>query len=253
MPTLESLASSLDPRVNESRGDVTLTVLSIKDDSPRALFAFQYFPETITDSKEVNYQTKDIPGGSLPLQQWISGGERTIAFSAFFTSDVDLLAQGRTKATQLKTLLREAGVERQNIDIRTALAFLGNLQAPSYSGTSDTGVALVLAPPKVLLTIPGSGIGVTRGIQDKRSPLPDSMVAILKQCEIEYQAFFPSGMPRVVSVSLSFAQVAQYGGKVVFPQAYAATPGEDISQGMKFGGAGEFYAYPVRPRKGKGV
>lgn len=249
MPTLASLASSLDPRVNETRGDVMLTVLSTRDDSPQGIFAFQYFPETITDSKENNFQTKDIPGGSLPLQQWISGGERTVAFAAFFTSDVDLLAQGKAKAAQLRTLLKDAGVERRNIDVRTALAFLGNLQMPSYAGVADTGASLTIAPPKLLLTIPGSGIGVTRGMQDQGSPLPDSIVCILKQCEIEYQAFFPSGMPRIVSVSLSFAQIPQYGGKVTFPQAY----GGDLLQGANFGGGGEFYPYPVQPRKGRGV
>jgi len=52
---------------------------------------------------------------------------------------------------------------------------------------------------------------------------------------------------------VSFSQIAQLGGKVVFPQAAYGDGARDIQAGMSFGGAGEFYPYAVRVRKGKGV
>lgn len=248
MPSLASLASALDPRVNESRGDVILTVLRRIDDSPKTQFSFQYFPETITDDKEVSFNAKDIPGASLPLQQWISGGARTISFTAFFTADRDLLAQGRAKAAEIRQLLQQAGVERRSIDVRTALAFLGHLQAPSYDSVADTGAAIAQAPPKLVLTIPNSGIGVTRGFVSKQTALPDSIICYLTSAPIEYQAFFPSGLPRIASTQLTFTEIPQYGGQINFPQGAE----DSILSGIAFGGGNELYPYPVRPRRGKG-
>jgi len=252
MPQLSSLANSLDTRVNSNRGDITITLLNPKDDSPGVLFAFQYFPETYTDTKDHEWASKSIPGGSLPLKSWISGGDRLISFTATFTSDVDLLAQGKAKAPLIRSLLQQAGVDRRSIDVRTALAFLGNLREPTYvEGGSQTGAPLTIPPPKLVLSIPGSGIGVTRGLQDGRTPIPDSIICILQTADITYQAMFPSGLPRIANVDVVFAQIPQVGGQVIFPQAYESY-GARLLDGASFGGGSEFYPYPIRPRKGKG-
>jgi hypothetical protein len=35
-------------------------------------------------------------------------------------------------------------------------------------------------------------------------------------CDITYEAWFPNGFPRIIEVQLEFAEVVQYGGRVVF-------------------------------------
>jgi hypothetical protein len=39
----------------------------------------------------------------------------------------------------------------------------------------------------------------------------------MTQCDITWEQFFPSGLPRIASVQLSFAEVAQSGGSVNLP------------------------------------
>ena len=71
----------------------TAYLLGLKDDGdpdPNVSFAFQYFPDTVSDTKQVNWTPREIPGGSLPIYQWVASGERLISFTAYFTADVDL-------------------------------------------------------------------------------------------------------------------------------------------------------------------
>lgn len=253
MPDLSSLAQSLDPVLNENRGDVLLTGLNAITDEPEEIFSFQYFPETLQSSKQVNFQTKEIPGGSLPLYQWVNSGEHIITFTAFFTSDVDLYAQGQTRAPELIQRIKSSGVQRRNIDIRTVLPFLRQFQLPRYSASSDTGGPLTFAPRKLVLSVPRSGIGLIGGSVEGTAVLPDSIICLMMSCEIVYEAFFPSGLPRVVSIQLSFAQTAQYAGQVSFPQnpingSVIGGPGT-----ISFGDSGRstFFPYPIQPRRGR--
>ena len=64
-----SLSEALGPSVNDSRGSVILIGLNAVDDSPEEYFVLQYYPESFTDTKAVNWQQKEIAGGSLPLYQ----------------------------------------------------------------------------------------------------------------------------------------------------------------------------------------
>lgn len=242
MPTLSTLAGALSPTLNKSRGDVLITRLSPQDDSPLEVFPFQYYPETYTDSKEVNQQAKEIPGGSLPIYQWVSSGARTITFQAYFSSDMDLAAQG-VNSESIVAVIKQAGVQRRNVDLRTVFTWLRTFMLPTYGGLADTGAQIVLAPSKLLLTMPGSGIGRIGGAVGGQVPLPDSMVAIMLQCEINVMAAFPSGLPRLGTVDLSFAQVAQLGGFINFP---------GVVEGA-LGGSFDDFPYALEPRRGKGV
>jgi hypothetical protein len=199
--------------------------------------AFQYFPETITDTKAVNYQTKDIPGGSLPLYQWVSSGERIISFTAYFTSDVDLGAQATSGPNgpidQFNTL-QSQGLTNRNVDVRTAFLALRQYMFPTYltSGTSP-GQPLTLAPKKLMLMFTGSGLGLFGGFgatpgspqssyaTAQGGPVTlndrDGITCIMTQCDLTIEQTFPSGMIRVGSVQLSFAHIAQLGGVVTFP------------------------------------
>lgn len=228
MPGLASLSKSLIAKLGERKAQVCLLELDA-DDKPVSTeyIAFQYFPETITDTKAVNYETKVIPGGSLPLYQWTSSGERNISFEAVFTSDVDLAAD-----KELFSKLVSKGLIKRNVDIRTALLWLRRYLLPRYEADQQVGVPLTQAPRKCILSIPNSGLGLTGGSFGTSTEqlnaygpsvngaqiLADRLVCIMTQCDITYEAFFASGLPRVATVQLTFAQVAQIGGAVNFPR-----------------------------------
>jgi len=236
MPSLSSLSSSLLSSLPERKADVLLYELNGKTDieTGRTL-AFQYFPETLTDSKQVNYQRKEIPGGSLPLYQWTNSGERTISFTAIFSSDVDL-----TLNPSLRENLDGTGKGRRNIDIRAAILWLRRFMLPRYSSVDQSfddadaasnmsiGTPLTYAPRKCMLYIPNSGIGLYGGNTGWHTS--DSMFALMTQCEVVLDAFFPSGLPKLATVQLQFAQVAQLGGRIKFPSL--TTTLEDIGKGL---------------------
>ena len=208
---------------------------------------FQYFPETITDTKAINYQTREIPGGSLPLYQWISSGERVISFTALFTTDVDLLVD---PSSFLK--IKQNGQLRRNVDVRTALLWLRRFLLPRYDDDGGLGVPLTSAPRKMILRIPNSGFGLTGGTYGAEAyqgegafsnPIVhdpvvegDAIPCIMTQCDITYEAFFPSGLPRIASVQLQLAQIAQLAGTVNFPRGSdqldkIVTDGQGFSKG----------------------
>lgn len=256
MPGLASLSKSLVSRLGERRSQVCLLELDGKDKVTGDYIAFQYFPETITDTKQINYQPKDIPGGSLPLYQWTSSGERLITFEAVFTADVDL-ATDKNAFGQLIS----KGHARRNVDIRTALLWLRRYTLPRYEDDQQVGVPLTLAPRKCILYIPNSGLGMLGGAQGVTVPpgdvfgtatavdsgnklmvTGDRVLSIMTQCDITYEAFFPSGLPRIVTVQLSFAQIAQFRGEVNFPRD------ADILQKLVDGSQDSTGVYPYKVR-----
>lgn len=258
MPNIQSLTSALGSYTSERKSDVYLVELGA-DDRPAieagkpVSLAFQYFPDTISDTKAVNYQQKEIPGGSLPLYQWINGGERLISFTAYFTSDVDLVSASSPSGLVAKAIggnsnirdrLRSAGEERSNVDIRSAVTWLRRYMFPSYradeTGGAAIGVPLTFAPRKLMLKMPNSGIGTAGGCT-----APDSVTCVMTQCDVTYEKFFPSGLPRIASVSLAFAQVAQEGGNIWFPRRDVTI--DDAVAGRQF-----YLGYTVIPRTKNG-
>lgn len=266
MPGLGSLVGGIKPIASQKTSDVYITEL---DDNGKPAgtgigerrqhtHRFQYFPESVSDNKAINYATKEVPGGSLPLYQWINSGERTIGFTAMFTTDVDHLrndggarkgaiqqaqdqfntsagaaggaAGGRGPNTEIltnvgpnsaiKTMysrLTGSGVLRRNVYIPAALVWLRRFMFPRYSsGQSETGVPFTFPPRKLLLTFPGTAIHLNGG--GGTFGQAGGTVCIMTGNDITYDAFFPSGNPRVVSVALTFAQVPQLAGRVAFPR-----------------------------------
>jgi hypothetical protein len=224
--------------------------------------AFQYFPDTINDSKAVNYQQKEIAGGSLPLYQWIAGGERLITFTAIFTSDVDLVTAEAptgliakavgTAGQGIRERLQSAGESRRNVDIRSAIVWLRRYMFPTYvkdeSNGTKVGVPLTYAPSKLMLVMPGSGIGLAGG-ESAATTSMDAVLCVMTQCDVTYEKFFPSGLPRIASVSLGFAQIPQLGGHISFPHRGAV-----MDAGIVYGGEGpnSFFGYNLLPRTKNG-
>jgi hypothetical protein len=231
-----SLGSADLFRQSDKKARIKLTRLSPKDDSPQNTLAFQYWPETISDTKATNWANKPVPGGNLPLYSWINGGERIISFQAVFTTDVDVTKWPADVNASLVDddfvgELKAKGLDTRNIDIRGALLWLRSFLMPRYS-TDGT----YQPPAKCLLQIPGSRIGLYAGGPNHSD---DAIVAIMTQCDFDYRAFFPNGVPRVVGVSLAFAQLAQYRGIVEFPGF-----SQEIREGIN-SGAGQIGQYKI--------
>lgn len=256
MAGLLSLTKALKSGLGERKSQCAILELD-DDDRPvgKEYLAFQYFPDSIQDTKAVHYQTKDIPGGSLPLYQWTSSGERVVSFKATFSADVDLLSdpQGFQK-------LKSKGYLNRNVDIRSAIIWLRRFMLPRYSSTEQTlGIPLTKAPRKLLLRINNSALGLAGGAAynggsefdglNEAGLAVDYLFAIMTQCDVTWEAFFPSGFPRLASVQLAFAQVAQYGGQVSFPEANGLLDGvvqSGIDGDALAAGSSSFFPYPIK-------
>lgn len=237
-----SLARALAKQVNTRRTEAALyeyddrgKLVTGHDGRPEG-FRFQYFPATVTMNKSQNYAVKNPFGASLPIRQWVGGGDNPIGFTAEFSCDVDLMANGQAAGAVLMKRLHAAGAEDFNPDIRSALAWLGNMQSPTYGAEAiDTR-----PPPALLLILPGSGIGLVHG--DPGSAVAtDSAPCVLESMDVTYEAFFPSGLPRLVQVQLSFQRIPQIGGSVTFPGRTAVS--REAAHGAPFLG------YPLHPRR----
>lgn len=174
--------------------------------------AFQYWPESITDSRPSPWGPMDIPGGSHPLRQWSHGGDRRISFVAHFTTDTDpgdelalnpdpygILAGGEGHSAVSAGL--NLGIH--DVDIRQMVSWLRYFTYPLYSSND----LRVFEPPKCLLTLPNSGIAHT-GL--------DYVLCVMEQCDVTYEASFANGMPRCIEVQLEFAETVQRSNGVRF-------------------------------------
>jgi hypothetical protein len=181
-----------------------ITPLKIGSDKPvdADARAFQYFPESITDSKVNNYQAKEIPGLSHPLYQWTAGGPRELSFTAVFSADIPPAdPDGPDRHKELIA---------RNVDVDAAIAWIQSYQYPEYSkdvAKADgprTGRDRPAPPRKILLTLPNVAINFGRP-----EICPDEMNCILLSAEVSRESFFPSGATRLAKVELTFAEIIQ--------------------------------------------
>lgn len=237
---VRSLSQALgDEKISEA-GKSSVSLFPLKDGKTifdlEAAFTFQYFPESVADSKGVTWGPKEMPGASLPVYQFTNSGERTISFTAMFSSDID--------PTSLTSI--PESVERRNVDIRAAVAWLRQFTLPDYVNGGDVSGTLTLAPSMLMLSMPGSGIGLAGGDNAALGD-DDAIVCIMQECTVEYQSFFPSGVPRLASVSLSFGQVAQINNTVYFPRANARMRG--VAAGSdKSNSSVPYLGYKLKPK-----
>jgi hypothetical protein len=177
--------------------------------------AFQYFPENISDSKTANYASKNIPGASHPLYQFINGGDRTISFTAIFTSDEDPSPPGLLAALQggidisVSNIAAATGLRQKKhvTNVDSAVIWLRSFLYPRY--TSDfQPLGTVAPPPVVRLYLPNSNIhGTTRN----GALMLDSIDCIMTQCDVVYESFYRNGTQRITTVSLTFYETIQTG------------------------------------------
>lgn len=172
--------------------------------------ALQYWPESITDMRSVEWNPRVIPGGSHPIYQWTHSGERRLSFVAVFTTDTEPPESSLGNANPYQDGFDSPGtlsgyqIGHRDLDIRAAISWLRWFTYPSYGIGQDTRV---FEPAKVMLCMPNSGIAHTG---------QDHITAVMTACEVTYEAFFTSGLPRIAEVSIELAEVVQQGGRVRF-------------------------------------
>jgi hypothetical protein len=251
MPLLSSLTSALGvSTLNERTSPIAIQELDENDDYVKnGMLRFQYFPESISDSKSVNWSPKEIPGGSLPLYQWVSSGERALAFQAVFTTDVDFSLEGATTQASVAVTAARSGAttvdheQSRNVDIRTAVMWLRRFMMPRYAGKVETGGALTRAPRKLQLFMPGTGIGWAGGAGNTIHSQQHYITAIMTACEVTWVQYFPSGFPRIATVQLGFAQVAQFRHVVEFP-----APDDLFDRKIMEGSPSDLTSFPYKLR-----
>lgn len=216
MAGLLSLATAVSDHFLKVKdgGQSAVVLYSLKDvgeedkDVPPP-FVFQYFPENMQLTQPVEYASRNVFGGSLPIYQYISSGEQVISFSADFTSDVDFLDPSLDAGTISKLVEQD-----RNVDVRAALSWLNSMKLPRYDG-------LYTRPPRRLaLYVPNSGLGSIFG---KRPIFQDTVSCFMTECSTTIEAWFPSGLPRHGKVSLQFKVRSSDLNGVSFP---SRAPGE---------------------------
>lgn len=190
--------------------------------------AFQYWPETVQDTRGSEWAAKTIPGGSHPIYQWTHGTERQISFTAMFTTDTApeerfladaeqgslppgaILEAGALSGSSDPYLSQQGnplnGLQAgsRDVDLRAVVSWLRWYTYPFY--TEGDGWK-AYEPPKCLLVMPNMGLGYLG---------TDSVTSVLTQCDVTYEACFETGYPRLIEVSLSFNEVVQEGTSVQF-------------------------------------
>jgi hypothetical protein len=242
MPGLGSLPRLIGNYADRRTTACYITPLDPITDVPDGtlLRSLQYFPETFEDNRESNWEAKPIPGGSIPLYHWTTGGARAVSFRAVFTSDVDF-------AYVTQDRLHSIGVESRNVDVNSAVLWLRSFQMPSYSGNSQIGVPLTRAPRKLLLTVPGTGIGWGAGQNIGLGIDEDTILGVMAECSVTWEAFWPSGRARVASVQVGITQIGQMGGRISFPQYTDA-----VKSATTEGYGDVFRGYKMSPNRGNG-
>lgn len=200
MGLASSLASVIG--VSDTAVPVTAGIAEFDGASHRevvgSLQAFQYFPETINDTKAADWVRKNVPGGSHPILSFINGGERMITFTCIFTQEEnpEELSLIGSLLTGKFELFKGSGRKDTEKNIAAAVSYLRAFTYPEYKQNVSK------APPFAIVYLPNSGIVSQQGFED-------SIVGAMIQCDVTYEKFHRNGSPRFISMQLSFVEVVQ--------------------------------------------
>jgi len=201
---------------------------------------FQYWPEAISDSIEVGWNFKDIPGMSHALAQWASNGGRTITFEVSFSRLMKPVASRNTFEKVLDPFEANTPTSEYlkdnrpyNVDIVAEIKYLRAFCYPSYKEIE--GYMTAYPPPVAMLSVPNLGLGDVNG--------NNIIYAVMTGCDVTYVLLFPDGTPRRATVALTFRQVIQDPQEksvylVGHPDNYSFYPASG-DEGLAAGGARE--------------
>lgn len=168
----------------------------------------QYWPESISESHQIGWSFKDIPGASHGLAQWASNQGRTFSFEVHFSrfikpsEDVDdnlferSLDPGTLNTPESEYLKNN---KPSNVDVAACLRYLRMCKTPWWKEIG--GQSVMMSPPIVILNIPGSQIN--------DHDASDTIFTVLTGLDITYTLAFPNGVLRKASASLTFNEVVQ--------------------------------------------
>lgn len=211
MATLTDLLSDL-PRGLKPGGKVADFVVGRWDwEGGTAVFkesrAMQWFPESLSDNKAVDWEQKVVPGGSHPFYTFTGGGERTISVTVQFSCDHD-------PTFDSGVLDMGDGKPGRSTDIRAEIQYLRQFMYAAYSKSKGKRVT---PPPMASLTISNLGWGCSgTGPANSKFAAEDTVYSLMTGCDVTYPRLFPSGHPRIAEVSLTFAEIVQYDRLVRF-------------------------------------
>ena len=161
---------------------------------------FQHMPESFSDSIEVGWEPKQIPGQSQALMHWTSNGGRT------FTCTLVLARQMSSSQAFLNTVVTtpfsfatNPSSKQLNACIREYIYFFRGCCYPIYDN-QRAPTKLEAGPPICILAMPGMGLNEVGD---------DKVLVVVTGCDVEYVSLFPSGEPRHATVNLTMKQVRQ--------------------------------------------
>jgi hypothetical protein len=164
---------------------------------------FQHMPETFSDSIDIGWEPKQIPGQSQSLMQWASNGGRTFTFSLVLARQMSSSqAFLNTAVTSPFGFASNPSSKQLNACIREYIYFFRGCCYPIYDN-QDSPAKVESGPPICVLDMPGMGLDEMGG---------DKVFVVVTGCDVEYGALFSSGEPRFATISLTMKQVRQ--GKV---------------------------------------
>jgi len=170
--------------------------------------AFQWWPESFSDSIEIGWEPKQVPGASHAIMQWNSNGGRSFSFDVLLYRNMEPLAvQSELSVFGIGAALPDPSNDdnaKFNINIEYMVSWLRSFCYPRYiRGTGSDGstvVTRVVAPPIAILNLPNMALNEDGG---------DTVFGVVTACDVTYEKLFPNGQPRAVKVSLTLKQVVQ--------------------------------------------
>lgn len=189
----------------------------------------QFFPESIQDSYQTNWNNKQVPGGSHPLYFWESGGPRTISFTIILAREsLKSISQANAAAAVTNGFSSLGGdasdsmpaekyikkIDNYNIDINEAVRWLRSQMRPRY--IDNNGVRMVKPPNKLKLVFEKGASSIGDGLLIGPTGNERIIDCILNSCEVTYTKLHMDGTPRYVTVDVSFDEVVQNETGIVF-------------------------------------
>jgi hypothetical protein len=220
-PELDPATNNPQTNLGDTGGDrITTGAQALKN-----VFVFQYWPSQVSDTYTPNWVTKNIPGASHPLYQWVSGNGRDISFTAQFTSEISEQStvldsnvsfnERIERANAVRGVGADRGVRligavtagtlpstRYTVNVAAAIASLQQYLYPTYGVAGNQSSNTTKPPRKLILVLPNSKLG--------RDDDQDGILCIMRQASVTMESFFPDGELRIASVSLKFSEIIQH-------------------------------------------
>lgn len=182
-------AGALNAALGSIKGIARIAALSMADQvtvKPTPIL-FQFFPESITDSRENNVEATTLPGYSLPIPTFSGSSGRSISMVLTFSQE---------RWQGVGSRLAPNHWDKYNFDVGLAVQAIRKLAYPiglSPNSLVDIGIT----PIPFALSLPNTRIGIDK----------DFIYCYLRSYSVDYMAFFPDGQPRLAKISLSMEEL----------------------------------------------